>query len=557
MKEILIINLKRLGDVMTTGYIASSLKDRFPQSKITLLTFKVNKKVAEKIENIDHFTYIDREHLLMLKRNRIFNASLLVDSFNNQLRELKNTKWEIVFNYTNDPVSSYLTSFFESESFCGIKHGQQSNIIHSSKASLYLNEVMPSYKYTPLHLQDVYSLIANVEKSNNYGLKSVASNDELCKQKFSSLTKNEDGETTRYTVGIQLKSSSESKDISVETIIGLIKLMRKEERFLPVLLIAPCDKEIEASTHINKFFDNELITIETDFTALPSVLKNLDYLITPCTAIKHAADLCKTKVLEVSMGNAPIFKQGTIGEGNLILSPITLYRPCVTPKDQRSQDDFADCKAIVKSQDIFYALNTLHDPKYHAPERYSQNLTLYCVRNVGEYICYVPIAGDFNVHLELTRIFAAEYSLRLLTNFKGDGFKEHIRTLFKEDELKCWADAQKTSVTYYLRLILTTLRNIKSSQVSQKQSKEFIDRFTLLIDGGDNDHLTSVALNMFRGEVENMHVKSVEQNRERTERLLYGLKNNLQTLNTCIDDFIVYNKRAQILSTNKVGEISY
>src|SRR5690606_33904195 len=87
----------------------------------------------------------------------------------------------------------------------------------------------------------------------------------------------------------------------------------------PLLLIAANDSEREYAQEILKELDFKPIVVESDFTALSSVVKNLDLLVTPDTVTKHFADAHGTRCLEVSLGSSPVFKQATVNPNSRLI----------------------------------------------------------------------------------------------------------------------------------------------------------------------------------------------------------------------------------------------
>lgn len=66
MKQILVIQNKRIGDVLISSVLANNLKKRFPESTITYLVYPYTAGVLENNPNIDHIWNVDEKWLKKL-----------------------------------------------------------------------------------------------------------------------------------------------------------------------------------------------------------------------------------------------------------------------------------------------------------------------------------------------------------------------------------------------------------------------------------------------------------------------------------------------------------
>ena len=325
MSEILIINLRRFGDIISSAHLINSLAAADPGNHISLLINQEFEKATEIIRPIEVVYAINRKHILTLFNNEIFSDALALEEFWETLSVLKNKKWDKIINYSNDPVSTYLTSYLlhgrEESTYVGLKYAKNNIAIPSSDWAIIFNDVLTSYPYTPIHFLDCYHKMADVAYASPAEIllnekeheSTVRNNFKQIRQKHA-----ESGQEIKI-IGLQLKTSESDKDIPFEVISDLIDKILDHPQYYPVLLIAPNEDERTYAAAINKNFMNSLVTIEADFLAVTSVIKNLDLLLTPDTVIKHIADLLEVPTIEIALGAAPFLKQGTCNPGNLLL----------------------------------------------------------------------------------------------------------------------------------------------------------------------------------------------------------------------------------------------
>jgi ADP-heptose:LPS heptosyltransferase len=72
MKKILIINLRRLGDVFSTAHLINSLTAN-GENQVSLLSYKESSKASNILKNVSNVFEIDRKELITLKTNKLFS----------------------------------------------------------------------------------------------------------------------------------------------------------------------------------------------------------------------------------------------------------------------------------------------------------------------------------------------------------------------------------------------------------------------------------------------------------------------------------------------------
>ena len=169
MKEILIINLKRFGDIFAMSNLINSMVTNDSDVKISILVFEEFLAAAKHIKNVSNVYTIDRKEILGYRQNPIFCDGFAFEALFNNLQEAKRVNWNKVINYSNDPISAHLTSYLShtSSEHVGIKISQQRNAIPSSEWDMIFNDVLTSYKHTPLNFVDCYHRMLNVSLVND------------------------------------------------------------------------------------------------------------------------------------------------------------------------------------------------------------------------------------------------------------------------------------------------------------------------------------------------------------------------------------------------------
>lgn len=545
MKNILIINLRRLGDVYTTGHLVNSLVQT-EGNNVSLLVYKESAKAAKNLKNLTKLHTIDRKEIITLKNNKLFSDGFALEQLFIQLQEIKNQKWDEIINYSNDMVGAYLCSYLKdsAEKVVGVHFNQDRNVVTGSDWEILFNDVLPVVKFSPVHFVDCYHKMMGIQ-NNREGEKLItnSSHNALAFSNMNTIRKAQTGsENTAKIIGIQLKTADTSKDISEETTIQLIEAIRKNSDLVPVLLIAPTEEERRYASNINEKFGDELIVIEADLEAIASVLMNIDLLVTPDTAIKHIADLSETPVLEVSLGHAPFLKQGSYSQGNLVLTDLITERSfhkasSVSPTRITAQD-------IMASILFFFSKSKTIRPVL------SKDVTLYTCSFDQLGARYSVAAGSIDAQTEIHRLMSRQLINVAFDQNESVEIYEDV-TDFGIIAATSWATKEKTNVTMVMKDLLGTLRSLLQSLENRKSSREFVMNLGKLINHAEENSIVQIPVTMFKTKIECINAKTFEENAKEVELLLYDLKSDVQKILHCIkhlEEKIILQKKADFIN---------
>lgn len=546
MKKILIINLRRLGDVFSTAHLINSMTAG-TLNQVSILTYKESSRASENLKNITNLFEIDRKGIITLKTNKLFSDGFAFEQLFNQLSEIKNQHWDQIINYSNDVVGAYLTSYLKDscKQVIGVHYNNNRNIVAQNEWELMFNDVLPVVKYAPLHFVDCYhkmtgtTLVKDGAKLNN--------NPSYNETAFNNINavRRECGEANSKIIGIQLKTADPAKDIPENILHDLVNLIKKNAELIPFILIAPNDDERRVATEFNKAHNDQIVVVEADLQAIASVLMNIDILVTPDTAIKHIADLTDTPVLEVSLGHAPFLKQGTYSKDGMILTDVVSSRVF-------NQIEVVNQTSITASDIMICILYSLTRTKSIKP-RLSNNVTLYQASFDQMGIRYTPVAGTINTKIEIHRLM----SRQLINSMFEQNPDAYIYRDVCNLDLKTatdWTNSEKSVVTNVMKDILGTLRSLLLSVENRKSSRDFVGNLGKLIEHVDSESLVQIPVAMFKSKIESINAKTFEENAKEVELLLYELKSDMQKILQCLKELEVQinaNKMEEMITRNQ------
>lgn len=533
MKRILIINLRRLGDVFSTAHLINSMTAT-GTNHVSLLTYKESSKAAENLKNVQELYEIDRKEIITLKTNKLFSDGFALEQLFNQISTIKSQEWDQIINYSNDIVGAYLASYLKDscKHVIGVHFNGQRNVVTQNDWELLFNDVLPVVKYAPVHFVDCYHKMAGVSLvKDGAKLKTNPRYNESAFNNINAVRKAHSvPEGQSKIIAIQLKTADASKDIPEQTLHELVTLIKANEELIPFLLIAPNDQERRMAEEFNKRHNDELVVVEADLLAITSVLMNIDLLITPDTAVKHIADLTDTPVVEVSLGHAPFLKQGSYSKDALILTDTIAARGFTKNSTARQ----TSISALDIMATTLYALTRSKSIK----PRLSAGVTLYQTSFDQMGIRYTPIAGTIDTKIEIQRLMSRQLINAMFEQNPDQEIYSDICTLDLTTASESVAQ-EKNIVTNVMKDILGTLRSLLQSTENRKSSKDFVMNLGKLISHIEGDSLVQIPVAMFKSKIEAINVKTFEENAKEVEVLLYELKSDMQKILQCLKELEV------------------
>lgn len=554
----LIINLRRLGDIYATSRLVSSLKDQGYQ--VSMLVYKESAQATNNMANIDRVFSIDRKEIITLKNNKLFSDAMALDSLYTQVKDAYETKWSHVINFSNDKVGAYLSSYIAGNEsvIIGTSFDNSLRVRTSSEWARLFNDFITTSKYSPVHATDAFIQMTGgkttISATNGVRLSDSHNSKAL---KYITHIKENYGFSPGMAkvIGLQLRTSDGLKDVTTQTWIDYITQLLNGQTFIPMLLIAPTEEERVIAKDINSEFENKLIIVEADLSALASVVKNIDLLVTPDTVTKHIADSVGTPSLEISLGFAPFLKQGSCTPESLILS-YEISKRCFSQSEAHEQADkiFAQNEAITAG-DIYAATLFFFSSNKRNKPVLSKNISLYKVAQDNHGIRYDFISGARNDEIEIERLMTRSYFHLLLENQDDTSTYESVANISRE-AVSAWCSKEKNVITNLMKDLLGTLRSlVQGQEATAKKSNEFVANLGKLLQHAETKSLVSIPTMIFQSKLEGIRASSAQESAKEVESFLYELKGDIQKALVCIkglEDADLAARKAELM--NKAHE---
>jgi ADP-heptose:LPS heptosyltransferase len=520
MKKLLIISLRNEYDLIGCSYLVSSYLKANPHTEVSILTYKDFSSVAKIISNVTNVYTIDRQRTQNLYQNPLFSKAFAINMFLADIDECSNTKWDRVINFSNDMVSSYLTTYFSANEVSGITVSQTGTTLWSNDWASYLNFYYPNQKRAPIQSHILRHLMGQVsfeEDSNR--LKINSDYMAISSQNFLRVRQTlNSGET--YIVALSLRPDSYGNRIDTTSLCSIIETLESSEHYKPVLLLGPNYEDRELANQLNMKFDNKLISISSDYDAITSVLSNIDILVSTANNHLYIADALDVKLIQIKSLEDKIQTPSFVMSNNYLV---------IKDKAQACFDE------------VCYILNKEFCNELPV-ESVSNHSKIYQSIN-DEYSTYfTQISGEVNIKEELEYHISRAYHFELIEGKSNNELLNHLRENTDRQEMLGFIEFNKTILTSCVKTLLATLRSLKGIRQSSENRKNFISYLDELITYSTSEGLVSCSVTLFAAKIENISETDPGENLKEIEKALFQLKTNLQKLTAIFEGLMTEPK---------------
>jgi len=340
MKDVLIVNLTRMGDLIQTTPVIRGLRHKFPDVRITLLVNSSFSEICQLINGVDRLISFDIGGLIDILRK---GPGHLVDGFRcleGILSQVNETCYDLAINYTHSTDSAILFSLIRASEIRGHCIDEEGHSVKRHPWIRYFFNIIPGRYYNPFHLCDIYLKIAGLEPDGRGA--SLHVSDDIEGYALTRLNKLGVDNSTPL-IAFQLGASAEDKRWPVRSfaLLGerLVDILGAKIVLTGSKDEEPLGKEFERVARITPL---NLIG-KTDLKELAALLKRCNLLISNDTGTLHIATAVGTRTINISLASVYFRETGPYGEGHYVITPEIPCSPCSFHIDCRAPV----CKEVV------------------------------------------------------------------------------------------------------------------------------------------------------------------------------------------------------------------
>ncbi|MBI4847515.1 MAG: glycosyltransferase family 9 protein [Nitrospirae bacterium] len=346
VKEIIIINLTRLGDLLQTTPLMAGFKEANPGGKITLVINSSFAEICKGIPFIDDLITFDmrgfRERLVQKKYNLVENFRFLdglIDTINCK-------EYDLAMNLTHSPISALITSLVSAKEIRGnTVDGEGHRMIRHHWLRYFFN-VIPNRDYNPFHLVDMYLKAGDVMPKKKGLIFEVQDEDG---ERAEVLLKDRGVKNDGLLFGIHLGASKSDKTWPVSAFAALANMITREFDAKIVLFGSP--SETDLGREFETLAERKPVNFigGTNIGELSALVKRCVLFVSNDTGPLHLATAVGTKVIDIFTANVHFMETGPYGEGHYVVQADIPCVPCAF--DVKCNNMV--CKDVINPEIIF------------------------------------------------------------------------------------------------------------------------------------------------------------------------------------------------------------
>ena len=351
MKNIIILNLTRMGDLIQSTSLFKKIKLVYPESRVTMLISSDFAEIAPFLPYIDEIKPIDLTGLSELLKSNNFEFTVeVLKAVNAMFDGILSVKYDLAVNLSHDEFSVYFLYILNSLKNIGIYITREGTIISNDKMIAYMFSAVKNRKVSVLNLVDIYERCLNsgdkihvnkifldTENINNGGVCDVLKENGI-----------DDGDIL---ISFAIGASTSLKKWRYDYFAELAKMLLAGNPKIKIILLG-AKYDVEAGNYIeNSVADGRLINLtgKTSVSDLVYLVKRCRLLITHDTGTMHIGVAAGIKLIVIYTGNVGFWETGPYSANQVLVVPNIGCFPC----DFNLKCLNPVCKSLIKPEYIY------------------------------------------------------------------------------------------------------------------------------------------------------------------------------------------------------------
>jgi ADP-heptose:LPS heptosyltransferase/ribosomal protein S13 len=326
VKNILILNMTRMGDLIQSTPTITGLRKKYRDSNITLMVTKDFEEFSKNISHVNNRVVID---IKQFRDRKNLNGFLWIELYRyleSLLDELKKNNYDLLINLSHSKLSAFMISYLGINSVRGFGCNKNGDRMTFDPWMQYFGTEPFNRKTNPFNLVEIFTRGAGVAPENNpIHLIPNSIDPKVLIQKFGNCIKEGD-----LVIGMQAGSSIEGRRWSPKSFAILADDLIESLGARLILFGVDSEKELgKQIVHFSKYKDKLIdLTGRTNVDELTSLVKRCSYLITNDTGTMHIAAAVGTTVVGLFFAHAHPYETAPYSPGHVIFQARIECAPC-------------------------------------------------------------------------------------------------------------------------------------------------------------------------------------------------------------------------------------
>lgn len=339
--KILVVNLLRLGDVISMAPALKALRMAQPHAQIDLLVNSGVETVAPIIPGINQVHVFERNRMqtALIDGSRPMFESF--DVLGRLIERLSEEKYDALYNFTHNRLSGWLCGLIPADKKIGLALDGSGGVSFGSAWFRHLNQQVDFEEAQCFHHSDVFFAAVGgiaVQRQQSASDRQVLDG-VLCETPkgraeasaiLTAASGAETAEKSSRVVLMQISTSDRKKEWGDQRFRALAQHLLTRHSDMTIFVLGANSEEARIQSFCNSVEGDQsrLVPAICSLEAVVSLLEEADLLITGDTSIKHIASASTTRVIELAVGSSDPFRTGPWKTGDVVVASRETCRPC-------------------------------------------------------------------------------------------------------------------------------------------------------------------------------------------------------------------------------------
>ncbi|MDX2252751.1 MAG: glycosyltransferase family 9 protein [Nitrospira sp.] len=329
MKQVLILNITRMGDLVQMGPLLARLQEEWPGVAVDLVVDRRFAPVASMLKGLRNVVSFDFHELIDSSRAAVKDVVSLFEEVSGWARPLAERKYDRLINLTFSRPSAFLAGYIGAPDIRGGRSAWDGGIVIDNAWMAYFTDIHRFRRINRFNLVDVYTLGGSGPGAFAPLQLTLTRDSQEWARRFLASAE----ETRAQWIAVQAGASDVMKAWRPQS-FGFT-LARVSERWQGGIVFIGAASERETVAQAiqayrsaggrNPFLN---ATGRTSLEQLAALLAECRLLLTNDTGPMHIAVAVQTPVIDLSVGHVDFQETGPYGSGHWVLQPELDCAPC-------------------------------------------------------------------------------------------------------------------------------------------------------------------------------------------------------------------------------------
>jgi lipopolysaccharide heptosyltransferase II len=322
-ENILILSMTRMGDMIQTTPLIKGLKEKYPNSKITLLVTSDFASAVPLIPNVDDSIVLDFKQFIINKDWEDQSWIKVFRYLEESLEDIKRRNYDLLVNLSHSKFSALMVGYLSIKNVIGFHCNEFGDRMTGHPWMQYFGVEVFNRIYNEFNLVEIFSGSAGVDVKGR-------SIEVVRPQIQSSLDAFLPQQDEDVLIGFQVGSSLEGRRWSAQSFANLADMLIENANARIVIFGVQSESEV-AEEVISRTKNKDQISNlagKTNLSELGLLLEKCEYLVTNDTGTMHLAAAMGTKIVALFFAHAHPYETAPFSPGHIIFQAGISCAPC-------------------------------------------------------------------------------------------------------------------------------------------------------------------------------------------------------------------------------------